>query len=137
MARPRSARHRVSPTWSTAPAISSSSSPDGELRFLGRRDAQIKSRGYRIELGEIETALYAHPAVVECAVVAVPDEVVTNRLAAVVVAQNGIAADELARECSQRIPSYMIPERFDFRDALPKTSTGKIDRERLTREMAA
>jgi len=43
---------------------------DGNFLFLGRRDAQIKSRGYRIELGEIETALYEHPLVAECAVVA-------------------------------------------------------------------
>jgi acyl-coenzyme A synthetase/AMP-(fatty) acid ligase len=109
---------------------------DGNFAFLGRRDAQIKSRGYRIELGEIETALYANPGIVECAVVAIPDELVTNRLAAVVVVQDGIGADELARECSQRVPSYMIPERFDFRDSLPKTSTGKIDRDRLTKELA-
>jgi amino acid adenylation domain-containing protein len=110
---------------------------EGNFAFLGRRDAQIKSRGYRIELGEIEAALYANPSVVECAVLAIPDELVTNRLAAVVVTQNGIAADELTRDCSQRIPSYMIPETFEFRDALPKTSTGKVDRNRLAKEMTA
>jgi amino acid adenylation domain-containing protein len=110
---------------------------EGNYEFLGRRDAQIKSRGYRIELGEVEAALYANPKIVECAVLAIPDELVTNRLAAVVVTQNGIAAEELARECSQRIPSYMVPETFDFRDALPKTSTGKVDRDRLTKEMTA
>ena len=56
----------------------------GEYLFLGRRDNQVKSRGYRIELGEIEAALYAHPAVVEAAVIAVPDEEVGSRLRAVV-----------------------------------------------------
>ena len=59
--------------------------------FLGRRDAQIKTRGYRVELGEIESALYSLPAVVECAVVAIPDEAVTNRLKAFVVTRE--AAD--------------------------------------------
>src|SRR5205823_6235527 len=57
----------------------------GELIFLGRRDAQIKSRGYRIELGEIERALLAHDDVVDCAVIAIPDELVTNRIKAFLV----------------------------------------------------
>jgi acyl-coenzyme A synthetase/AMP-(fatty) acid ligase len=107
---------------------------DGILHYVGRRDAQIKSRGYRIELGEIETALYANPAVRECAVVAVPDDVVTNRLRAFVVAQGDIDERELTRFCSERIPRYMVPERFEFRSTLAKTSTGKIDRQALARE---
>jgi acyl-coenzyme A synthetase/AMP-(fatty) acid ligase len=105
--------------------------PDGHFQFLGRRDNQIKSRGYRIELGEIETALQAHPAVVECAVVAIPDETISNRIHAVVAAREGIDHADLARFCATRIPEYMIPETFDLRDSLPKTSTGKIDRQVL------
>jgi acyl-CoA synthetase (AMP-forming)/AMP-acid ligase II len=105
--------------------------PDGNLLLLGRRDDQIKSRGYRIELGEIEAAIYAHPSVVECAVAAVPDELITNRIKAYIVARDGIGADDLTRFCAERIPHYMIPERFDFRDELPKTSTGKVDRQLL------
>ena len=103
---------------------------DGTYRLLGRRDHQIKSRGYRIELGEIETALYAHPRVVECAVVAVPDQVVTNRIKAFVVS-DGVSTDELLRFCGERIPSYMLPDAIEIRDALPKTSTGKVDRQAL------
>src|SRR5713101_2755690 len=57
---------------------------DGNYAFLGRRDSMIKSRGYRIELGEIETALLSHPGVKEAAAIAVPDEVVGNRIRAVV-----------------------------------------------------
>jgi long-chain acyl-CoA synthetase len=64
-------------------------------------------------------------------VVAVPDELVTNRLVAVV-AGSGADAGSLRRWCHQRLPHYMIPERFDIRDALPKTSTGKVDRQQLT-----
>jgi amino acid adenylation domain-containing protein len=105
----------------------------GDFRFLGRRDAQIKSRGYRIELGEIETALYAHPAVVECAVTAVPDDLLTNRIKAFVVVREAIGEPELARFCAERIPRYMIPETFEFRQNLPKTSTGKVDRQALSR----
>jgi amino acid adenylation domain-containing protein len=107
---------------------------DENYRLLGRRDHQIKSRGYRIELGEIESALYGHPAVVACAVIAVPDEMITNRIKAFVVVRDGVTRPELIRFCSERIPHYMIPERFEFRDALPKTSTGKVDRQALSRD---
>jgi acyl-CoA synthetase (AMP-forming)/AMP-acid ligase II len=105
--------------------------PDRNYRFLGRRDHQIKSRGYRIELGEIETALNAHPAVIECAVTAVPDEVISNRIVAHVVANADVTGDMLGAWCATLIPKYMVPESFVFADVLPKTSTGKIDRQAL------
>jgi acyl-coenzyme A synthetase/AMP-(fatty) acid ligase len=106
--------------------------PDGAYRFLGRRDAQIKSRGYRIELGDVEAALHAHPSVVECAVVAIPDEVVTNRLKAFVTTQDGeVSRADLIAFCAEQIPPYMIPEEFEFPEDLPRTSTGKIDRRAL------
>jgi amino acid adenylation domain-containing protein len=107
---------------------------DKNYRLLGRRDHQIKSRGYRIELGEIESALYAHPAVVECAVIAVSDELITNRINAFLVVRDGVTRPELIRFCGERIPRYMIPEGFEFRDALPKTSTGKVDRVALSQD---
>ena len=104
---------------------------DGHYELLGRRDAQIKSRGYRIELGDIESALYSHPDVLECAVTPIPDEVVTNRIKAFVVVRNDIGKTDLVRFCSERLPKYMVPDIFDFSDSLPKTSTGKIDRQQL------
>jgi len=104
---------------------------DGSYRFLGRRDSQIKSRGYRIELGDIEAALYAHPDVIECAVTAVPDDMVTNRIRAFVVVRNEVRESDLVRFCAARVPRYMVPESFEIRDALPKTSTGKVDRRAL------
>lgn len=106
----------------------------GNYRFQGRRDHMVKSRGYRIELGEIETALYSHSGVRETAVVAVPDEEVTNRLVAFVVpceAQR-LTAEDVLRHCTQRLPRYMVPQEVVFRKALPKTSTGKIDKRALT-----
>jgi amino acid adenylation domain-containing protein len=106
---------------------------DGNYRFLGRLDHQIKSRGYRIELGEIETALNANPDVVECAVVAVADEVISNRIVAHVVVRRELSANELAGWCATLVPRYMIPESFFFADVLPKTSTGKIDRQAFER----
>jgi acyl-coenzyme A synthetase/AMP-(fatty) acid ligase len=107
---------------------------DGNWLYVGRRDAQIKSRGYRIELGEIETTLNLHPDIVECAVVAVPDEVVTNRIKAFVVARNGIDQEAIVGFCLERLPRYMVPEDFEFRDELPKSSTGKIARKALSEE---
>jgi amino acid adenylation domain-containing protein len=104
----------------------------GDYRLLGRRDHQIKSRGYRIELGEVETALYAHPGVVECAVIAVPDPMVTNRIKAYVVGRDGVTTDALITFCRERIPEYMVPEHIELRDVLPKTSTGKVDRQALS-----
>ena len=109
---------------------------DGNYYFLGRRDSMIKSRGYRIELGEIESALLSHPAVREAAAIAVPDEVVGNRIKAVVAvhASESVQAAELQQHCAIRIPKYMIPELIEFRESLPKTSTGKVDRVGLSRD---
>ena len=115
---------------STGPATSPSST-SGDWIFLGRRDSQIKSRGYRIELGDIEAALNLHPAVVECAVVAIPDEVVTNRIKAFVVARRRLDGEELSRFCRSQ-SRYMTPEVYEFRDELPRSSTGKIDRRALS-----
>ena len=107
---------------------------DGNFLFLGRRDTQIKSRGYRIELGDIEAALYEHPLVLECAAVAVADELVTNRIKAVVATRSPVAEAELTEHCRSLLPRYMIPESFEFRDELPKSSTGKIARKLLQEE---
>ncbi len=106
--------------------------PDGNYTFLGRRDNQIKSRGYRIELGDIETALYLHPEVRECAAVAIPDEMITNRIKAFVVSEDSLDVRDLVGFLDQHIPKYMVPGEFEFRDELPKTSTGKVDRQSLT-----
>ena len=104
---------------------------DGNYRFLGRRDNQVKSRGYRIELGEVESALFAHPSVADCAVIAIPDDVTTNRLKAFVVLREEVGRGDLVSFCAERIPRYMIPESLEFRESLPRTSTGKTDRQRL------
>ncbi len=109
---------------------------DGNYTYLGRRDNQIKSRGYRIELGEIETALYSHPAVEEAAVIPIPDEEIGNRIRAVLVVRNGEQLTHSALDvfCAAHLPKYMMPHEVEFRDALPKTSTGKVDKMQLCRE---
>jgi L-proline---[L-prolyl-carrier protein] ligase len=105
----------------------------GSFRYIGRRDSQIKSRGYRIELGDVEAALQAHAGVIECAVVAIPDELITNRLVAYLTIRDGTTAEELAHFCGERLPRYMVPESFKLVSELARTSTGKIDRRCLAR----
>jgi amino acid adenylation domain-containing protein len=119
------------PTYHTGDLVRQDA--EGDFWFLGRRDSQIKSRGYRIELGEIEIALQSHSAVVDCAVIAIPDEEISNRIAAFVVprTRESVTQHDLARHCADRLPRYMVPEVFDLVDELPKTSTGKIDRQLL------
>jgi amino acid adenylation domain-containing protein len=110
---------------------------NGELEFIGRRDHQIKSRGYRIELGEIESVLHAHPAIGEAAVVAVPDERIGNRLVAYVAADGEVEPMELKRHSATALPRYMVPAEIVVEDGLPRTSTGKIDRQQLAARAAA
>ena len=113
--------------------------PDGNYKFLGRRDNQIKSRGYRIELGDIESAIGLHADVFECGVVAVPDELISNRIECFVSAKPGsvLDKDDLVRFAAEKLPRYMIPEQITVLEELPKTSTGKIDRQTLLRAVSA
>jgi amino acid adenylation domain-containing protein len=105
--------------------------PDGELMFSGRRDSQVKTRGYRVELGEVEAALNAIDCVLEAAVIAVPDDAITNRLKAFVASAEPLTSAQLARMCRERLPGHMIPDEFELRAELPKSSTGKVDRRSL------
>jgi acyl-coenzyme A synthetase/AMP-(fatty) acid ligase len=102
---------------------------DGCYTYLGRRDRMVKRRGYRVELGEIEAALYKHPRIKEAAVVALPDADAGVTIVAHLAAHDGKPPGliEMKRHCAQNMPLYMIPDRFAWRDSLPKTSTDKID----------
>lgn len=100
-------------------------------RFVGRRDHLIKSRGYRIELGEVEAALYGSGAVEECVVVPVPDELMGNRLVAFCAVRGDLGEDQLKQGCRERVPGYMVPDRIEIVDALPRTANDKYDRTRL------
>jgi amino acid adenylation domain-containing protein len=128
-------RHLGDPVYRTGDLVEEQEG--GIYRFIGRRDNQIKSRGYRIELGDIEAALSAHPAVLEVVVVAIPDEMVSNRIVGFASVSEGLSDSELLRFCAERVPNYMVPESMHIRAELPKTSTGKIDRRALSEEIAA
>jgi amino acid adenylation domain-containing protein len=106
--------------------------PDGNYKFLGRRDRMIKKRGYRVELGEIEVALYRHPAIKEAAVLAFPD-IDGVPVKAFTSTRDGskLSIIELKKFCSENLPLYMVPDLFCSLESLPKTSTDKIDYQKL------
>src|SRR4051794_8432301 len=109
---------------------------DGFLYFEGRLDDVIISAGYRIGPFEVESALVAHPAVAEAAVVAAPDEERGSVVRAVVVLRDGHeASGALARELQDHVKArtapYKYPRIVDFADALPKTASGKVRRAAL------
>lgn len=104
--------------------------------YLGRRDRMVKRRGYRIELGEIERGLYQHPSIGEAAVLAVPDESSGVRIMAYLSAVGSgprPSIIDLKMFCARQLPSYMSPDAFVFLDALPRTSTNKVDYQALKR----
>ena len=105
--------------------------PSGENQFHGRRDHQLKIRGYRIELGEIEQTIAACPLVREVAVVAPEDSRGVRTLIAYVTGDNGLDSQALHEFSRQRLIPPMVPSHFTVRSALPRTSSGKIDRRAL------
>ena len=110
--------------------------PAGNYVFLGRRDSMAKIRGYRVELGEVEATLYRHPAIREAAVLPVPDELLGSRLRAVVTADGGggLTRENVLDHCRRWLPGYMVPDIVEFREEMPRTSTGKVDRAGLAQE---
>ena len=105
---------------------------DFYYKFLGRRDRMIKKRCYRIELGQMEAALYRHPAIKEAAVLAFPDEE-NVPIRAFASTRNGAKPSiiELKKFCSENLPFYMVSDLFCCVESLPKTSTDKIDYQKL------
>ncbi len=106
--------------------------PDGKLEFLGRRDTQVKISGFRIEIGEIENRLVQLPGVREAAVVVTEQVERGKQLAAFYSGPGPLDADALRKQLRETLPTYMIPAAFHWRERLPLTSNGKIDRKALT-----
>ena len=108
---------------------------DGYYWFVGRADDVIKSSGYRIGPFEVESALMTHPAVVECAITGVPDEIRGQVVKATIILAKDYkdkAGDALIKELQDHVKRvtapYKYPRVIEFVDELPKTISGKIRR---------
>jgi fatty-acyl-CoA synthase len=101
--------------------------------IVDRKKDLIISGGENISSVEIEKALYDHPAVIESAVIAVPDELWVEVPLAIVSLRPGASAtaEELTSFCRERLAAFKVPKRFEFVDELPKGGTGKILKARL------
>jgi acyl-coenzyme A synthetase/AMP-(fatty) acid ligase len=111
---------------------------DGLLEFLGRMDRQVKIRGYRIELDEVEVALLSHDAVETAAVFAIRGSDGSSCVEAAVTlrTQGAVDADSLRAHLAEILPRYAVPDRVVILDSMPRTSTGKIDRQALGSQIA-
>src|SRR4051812_24379129 len=115
---------------------------DGYLWYQGRSDDVIKSAGYRIGPAEIESCLVKHPAVANAAVIGKPDETRGALVKAFIVLQAGYAADqklveEIQAHVRGRLAPYEYPREIEFIEALPMTTTGKVQRKELRKREEA
>lgn len=115
---------------------------DGRISFVGRADDVITSSGYRIGPFDVESALIEHPAVIEAAVIGVPDPERTEIVKAYVILRPGIEptpalAEELRQYVKRRLSAHAYPREIEFMDELPKTPSGKLQRFMLRNREAA
>ena len=115
---------------------------DGYLWYQGRSDDVIKSAGYRIGPAEIESCLVKHPAVANAAVIGKPDATRGAVVKAFIVLQPGHAGspalvDEIQQHVRGRLAPYEYPREIEFIDALPMTTTGKVQRKELRKKEEA
>ncbi|MEM7747015.1 MAG: MupA/Atu3671 family FMN-dependent luciferase-like monooxygenase [Pseudomonadota bacterium] len=112
---------------------------EGQLRFLGRTDFQVKVRGYRIELGEIEACLHGHDDIAEAVVVAREDVPGDVRIVAYLrVADGASFSKEILRaHAGEALPEFMVPAHFVKLDAFPLTPNAKVDRNALPKPQIA
>ena len=112
---------------------------DGYFYIVDRSKDMIIRGGENIYPREIEEVLYQHEAVLECAVIGVPDEVRGEEVLAIVAARPGteLDLDQLAAFAAERLAKYKLPHRFEQREELPKTPTGKISKQPLREEFGS
>lgn len=132
---PEGTRKKFSGDWCRTGDVATMDD-DGYLWYQGRADDVFKAAGYRIGPSEIENCLVRHPAVANAAVVPSPDEVRGNVVKAFVVLAPGHEPgreleDDLARHVRRYLAPYEYPKEIEFVDALPMTTTGKVQRKVL------
>jgi acyl-CoA synthetase (AMP-forming)/AMP-acid ligase II len=106
---------------------------DGYLYILGRADDMVISGGLNVYPSEVETVLLSHPKVQEAAAVGIPDAKRGQVIRAIVVLKHGETAthQEILSFCKERLASFKMPRQLEFKDSLPKSSTGKIAKRQL------
>ncbi|MCP4287872.1 MAG: ATP-dependent acyl-CoA ligase [Gammaproteobacteria bacterium] len=109
---------------------------DGYFRFVDRKKDMIKRSGENVSAGEVENAVLQHPAVFECAVIGLPDEIRDESIVAVVVLHpdQQVIESELIDFCAEKLASFRVPQRVVFEKSLPKTSVGKIQKHLIRAE---
>jgi fatty-acyl-CoA synthase len=105
--------------------------PNGYVQITDRAKDVIKSGGEWISSVELENALMAHPAVVEAAVIGIPDARWDERPLACVVVEGEADPNELREFLAARVPKWQVPDNWSLVDAIPKTSVGKFDKKAL------
>jgi len=112
---------------------------EGFLYFVGRKDDMIKTRGERVSPKEVENAIYGLEGVLETAVIPVPDEILGQAIKAIIIPKNGfsLTEKEVLRHCKKELEDFAIPKYVEFRNALPKISSGKIDKLTLKQEIGS
>jgi acyl-CoA synthetase (AMP-forming)/AMP-acid ligase II len=111
---------------------------EGFLYFVGRKDDMIKTRGERVSPKEVENVLYGLEGIVEVAIIPVPDDILGQAIKAIIVRRNGsfLTEKDVFRHCKSELEEFAIPKYIEFRDLLPKTSSGKIDKLTLKNQKA-
>lgn len=107
----------------------------GNIFIVDRIKDMIIRGGYNIYPREIEEVLYTHPAVVECAIVGEPHEVLGEEIIAFVVTKTPVSSEELQAYCGQHLAKFKVPRVFHFLQSLPKNATGKIFKEPLRKQV--
>jgi acyl-CoA synthetase (AMP-forming)/AMP-acid ligase II len=110
---------------------------EGFLYYVGRRDTLIKTMGFRVSPDEVASVLYASGAIVESIILSEPDEQRGERIVAYVVLKPEGTVDQIKQFVATELPRYMQPARYEVRDSLPRTSSGKFDPKSLKQEGAA
>jgi amino acid adenylation domain-containing protein len=106
---------------------------EGYLYFVTRQDDIIKSRGEKVSPKEVENVLYEIDGVIEAAVIGVPDTILGESIKAFVVSDNvALTEKRILGQCRANLEDFMVPKRIEFRDSLPKTSSGKIKKTDLS-----